>query len=121
MVKHNTIFSICLIFVSLVFVSSLYAQEDTFDIEELKKSAPKVFFDCDRCDIDFIRTEITFVNYVWDRQEADVHILITTQSTGGGGREYTIAFIGLRDYEDLQNSLTVFSNRIETQDEIRNN
>ncbi len=121
MVKHNTIFSICLIFISLVFVSSLYAQEDTFDIEELKKSAPKVFFDCDMCDIDFIRTEITFVNYVWDRQEADVHILITTQSTGGGGSEYTIAFIGLKDYEDLQNSLKFFSNRIETEDEVRNN
>ena len=121
MVKHNTIFSICLIFVCLVFVSSLYAQEGTFDIEELKKSAPKVFFDCDSCDIDFIRTEITFVNYVWDRQEADVHILITTQSTGGGGREYTIAFIGLKDYEDLQNSLKFFSNRIETDDEVRNN
>jgi len=121
LVKHNTIFSICLIFVCLVFVSSLYAQEGTFDIEELKKSAPKVFFDCDSCDIDFIRTEITFVNYVWDRQEADVHILITTQSTGGGGREYTIAFIGLKDYEDLQNSLKFFSNRIETDDEVRNN
>lgn len=121
MTKHNTIFSICLIFVCLVFVSSLYAQEGTIDIEELKKSAPKVFFDCDRCDIDFIVTEITFVNYVWDRQDADVHILITTQSTGGGGREYTIAFIGLKDYEDLQNSLKFFSNRIETDDEIRNN
>jgi len=102
-------------------VSNLYAQEDTFDIEELKKSAPKVFIDCDHCDIDFIRTDLTFVNYVWDRQEADVHILITTQDTGGGGQEYTIAFIGLRDFEDLQNSLTVFSNRIETQDEVRNN
>lgn len=100
---------------------SVTAQEGTFDIEELKKTAPKVFIDCDHCDIDFIRTEIAFVNYVWDRQEADVHILITTQSTGGGGQEYTIAFIGLRDYEDLQNSLTIFSNRIETQDEIRNN
>ncbi len=102
-------------------MSSLYAQEGTFDIEELKKSAPKVFFDCDSCDIDFIVTEITFVNYVWDRQDADVHILITTQSTGGGGREYTMAFIGMKDYENLQNSLKFFSNRIETDDEIRNN
>ncbi len=119
--KHNILFPFCLIFICLVFVSSLIAQESTFDIEELKKSAPKVFIDCDHCDIDFIRIEITFVNYVWDRQEADVHILITTQSTGGGGREYTIAFIGLKDYEDLQNSLKFFSNRLETEDEIRNN
>ncbi|MCJ7581576.1 MAG: hypothetical protein MUP98_13700 [Candidatus Aminicenantes bacterium] len=121
MTKHNTFISICLIFICLVLVSGLHAQEGTFDIEELKKSAPKVFIDCHSCDIDYIRTEITFVNYVWDRQEADVHILITTQDTGGGGSEYTIAFIGLNDYKDLQNSLKFFSNRIETQDETRAN
>ncbi|MFC2162027.1 hypothetical protein ACFLRX_10295, partial [Acidobacteriota bacterium] len=121
MSKHNTLILISLTFFSLIFMSGLYAQEGTFDIEELKKSAPKVFIDCDHCDIDFIRTEITFVNYVWDRQEADVHILITTQDTGGGGQEFTFAFIGLNDYEDLQNSLKFFSNRIETEDEVRNN
>ncbi len=60
----------------------------------MKKSAPKVFIDCNRCDIDYIKTEITFMNYVWDRKEADVHILITIQRTGSGGREYTFAFIG---------------------------
>jgi len=119
--KNKSKLSICLVFICLIYVPSLTAQEGTLDIEELKKTAPKVFIDCDHCDIDFIRTELTFVNYVWDRQEADVHILITTQSTGGGGQEYTIALIGLKDYEDLQNSLTLFSNRIETQDEIRNN
>ena len=113
--------SIWILLFCLVCAQSFYAQEPAFDIEELKKSAPKVFIDCDHCDIDFIRTEITFVNYVWDRQEADVHILITTQSTGGGGSEYTISFIGLKDYEDLQNTLKFFSNRIETQDEVRNN
>ncbi len=109
---------------SILIIMSLtpwnsYAQEEEFDIEELKKSAPKVFIDCDRCDIDYIRTEITFVNYVWDRQEADIHILITLQSTGSGGREYTIAFIGQKDYSDLQNTLKFFSSPTETDDEVR--
>lgn len=108
-----------LIIILLTSVSPSYSQEEAFDIDELKKSAPKVFIDCDRCDIDYIRTEITFVNYVWDRQEADVHILITTQRTGSGGSEYTITFIGLKDCEDLQNTLKYYSNRIETDDEIR--
>ena len=108
-----------LIIILLTSVSHSYSQEEAFDIEELKKSAPKVFIDCDRCDIDYIRTEITFVNYVWDRLEADVHILITTQGTGSGGSEYTIAFIGQKDYEELQNTLKYYSNRIETEDEIR--
>ena len=57
----------------------------------MKKAAPKVFLDGTRIDMDYIRTEITFVNYVRDRKEADVHVLITQQRTGGGGREYTLA------------------------------
>ncbi len=100
--------------------SNSYSQEEAFDIEELKKSAPKVFIDCDHCDIDYIRTEITFVNYVWDRREADIHMLITLQRTGSGGREYTVAFIGQKDYSDLQNTLKYFSSPTETDDEVRN-
>ncbi|MHB8093780.1 MAG: hypothetical protein ACYDH0_02450, partial [Candidatus Aminicenantales bacterium] len=73
-------------------------------IDDLKKSAPRVFIDCPRCDINYIRTEIQFVNYVRDRAGADVHVLITQQDTGGGGREYTIAFIGLAGCAGLQNS-----------------
>ena len=88
-------------------------------LDEMKKAAPKVFLDGARIDMDYIRTEITFVNYVRDRKEADVHVLITQQRTGGGGREYTLAFIGLNTYEELRNELKFYSNRTETEDEIR--
>jgi hypothetical protein len=115
--KFFALFASVIIF--LILVSNSYSQEKVLDIEELKKSAPKVFIDCNRCDIDYIRTEITFVNYVWDRKEADVHVLITIQRTGSEGREYTIAFIGQKDCADLQNTLKFFSNRIDTEDETR--
>ncbi len=116
----NKIFALFFLFIILlILVSNSYSQQKTLDIEEMKKGAPKVFIDCSRCDIDYIKTEITFINYVWDRKEADVHILITIQQTGSGGREYTIAFIGQKDYVNLQNTLEFFSNRTETQDEIR--
>ena len=55
------------------------------DIEALKKTAVKVYLDCGSCDIEYIKNEITFVNYVRDRNEAHVHILITTLATGSGG------------------------------------
>jgi len=97
----------------------VHSQERQMDVNELKKDAPKVFIDCDRCDIDFIRNEIGFVNYVWDRKEADVHVLVTTQRTGGGGREYTLAFIGQKDYQELQNTLKYFADSTETDDETR--
>jgi hypothetical protein len=41
----------------------------------LKKTAPKVFLYGSRIDIDYVRTEITFVNYVRDGKEADVYAL----------------------------------------------
>jgi hypothetical protein len=56
----------------------------------------RIFIDCNNtpCDSDFFRTEINFVEHVRDRQNADVHLLMTGQSTGSGGREITFSFFG---------------------------
>ncbi len=63
-------------------------------------SAIRVFSDCPNygpgCAFDFVRTEITWINWVRNREDADVHVLVTTQPTGGGGNEYTVSLIGLR-------------------------
>jgi hypothetical protein len=66
-----------------------------------------------------MREEIPFVNFVRDRKDADVHILVTTQRTGGGGTEYTMAFIGQKDYKDIKDTLKYVSNQTDTEDEIR--
>ena len=89
------------------------------DINELKKSAPKVFVDGNHLDMNFIKDEIQFVNYVRDRKEADVHVLITQQGTGSGGNEYTMSFIGLGPFEDLKNELKFYANKIDTRDDSR--
>ncbi len=78
----------------------------------------RVFLDCDRCDNQYIRTEITFVNYVRDRTEADVHLLITTQRTGGG-REYTLTFIGRKSFGGVNDTLRYVSSDTDTDDERR--
>ena len=85
----------------------------------LAASAPKVFINCSFCDLDYIRTEITFVNYVRDRNEAQVDILITTQPTGGGGTEYTLTFIGQKEFAGMDDTLKYVSRPSEAQDEIR--
>jgi hypothetical protein len=89
------------------------------DIEALKKTAPRIFIDCGDCDIDYIRTEITFVNYVRDRKEAQVHVLITTLRTGSGGREYTLSFIGQNEFAGLDDTQQYYSNKTDTEDEVR--
>ena len=99
--------------------SALSQQAEQSDIEALKKTAPKVYIDCGSCDIDYIRTEITFVNYVRDRKEAQVHVLITTQRTASGGREYTMAFIGQHEFQGINDTQKYFSNKTDTDDEIR--
>lgn len=47
----------------------------------------RVFADCQAygCDFDYFRTEIPFVDYVRNRQDASIHILVTADGTGGGG------------------------------------
>lgn len=114
-----------IIFFLLVWVfcalttTQLSADEPKVDLEGLKEAAPKVFLDCRRCDRDYFREEITYINYVRDRKDADIHVLVTEQSTGSGGREYTFAFIGLNQYAGLDNTLIYSSGPNDTRDEIR--
>lgn len=99
-------------------VSSLAAQDSTRSAQD---SAVRVFLDCPDsfCDFDYYRTEITFVNWVRDRQDADVHILGTSQETGGGGREFTFAFIGLRGFAGRTDTLRYVSSNTDTDAEVR--
>jgi hypothetical protein len=68
--------------------------------------AVRVYVDCTRCDFDFLRTEITFVNYVRDRQVADVVVFVTSMGTGGGGRIFTVAFLGQGSFAGHTDTLT---------------
>ncbi|HEY9225577.1 MAG TPA: hypothetical protein VIP11_02945 [Gemmatimonadaceae bacterium] len=79
----------------------------------------RVFLDCPRCDEEFVRTEITYVNWVRDRTAADVHILVTNEPTGGGGNQYTLAFLGLRGYAGKGDTLSYFEETSATPDETR--
>src|SRR5215207_8459045 len=58
----------------------------------------QVFLDCSDCFADFLREETTFVDFVRDRNDADVHVIITSTGTGSGGREYSVGFIGARGH-----------------------
>jgi hypothetical protein len=79
----------------------------------------KVFLDCFRCDFDFIRTEIPWVDYMRDRQDADLHVLVTQQGTGAGGQQYTLDFIGLGGFADRSDTLVYTADREDTDDTRR--
>ncbi|MEE2710880.1 MAG: hypothetical protein VYA69_14945 [Gemmatimonadota bacterium] len=104
---------------SIVPFTSSYAQDTLDTLSVLNDEALNVFLDFGRGDKNFIRTEITYVNYVRDRTQADVHILATTRRTGTGGQEYTFTFSGHKSYADLHDTLTHFTSQMDTQDEMR--
>jgi hypothetical protein len=79
----------------------------------------RVFLDCESCDFDYVRTEMGWVDYVRDRTDADIHILVTTQPTGSGGREYTVNLIGLRSFAPRVDTVRYVSNRDDTRDITR--
>ena len=117
--KRKDILALVLLAICLGGALPAWSQKTAPDIEALKKTAPKVYIDCTRCDINYIKTEITFVNYVRDRNEAQVHILITTMRTGGGGREYTVSFLGQNEFADVNDIQKYYSGKTDTDDEIR--
>jgi len=90
----------------------------------LQGEALRVYLDCSTvsssaCDIDFFRTEITFVNYMRDRADAQVLVLLTGLTTGGGGTEYTLTFIGQRGFQGRTDTLRYISPQTHTPDQAR--
>jgi len=85
---HALFFSIVLI--SVAAAHPVVAQDPA------SAARPRVFFDCQgpQCDQTYYRTEIAWVDWVRDAQDSNVHVIMTSQTTGAGGREYILAFIG---------------------------
>ncbi|MBT8395754.1 MAG: hypothetical protein HKO65_20425 [Gemmatimonadetes bacterium] len=96
------------------------AQEDRSATAQ-KQEPLRVFLDCERfiCDSDHFRREVGFISYVRDRMDAQLHVLVTSQATGAGGEEYSFFFIGLRDWQGAQDTLTYTSRPDDTDDETR--
>ena len=80
----------------------------------------KVFIDCHTgCDMTFIRSEINIVDFLLDRQAADVHVLITDQNTGSGGDEYQLIFFGQNQFAGVKDTLRFINDANNTDFEER--
>jgi hypothetical protein len=84
----------------------------------------KLFYDCQstwkcRNYYDFVRTEVKMGNFVNDRFVSDVHLMITEQSTGGGGSKFFFNFAGQKHFKNLNDTLEVITSQQATDEEIR--
>ena len=109
----------CCFVLFLVILNSDQGSSQITEKDEFEEEALKVFVDCNFCDLDFIRKNISYVNYVRDTRVAQVHVLTTTQRTGSGSTQYTFNFIGQLDFEGQENVLSTIANVDATSDERR--
>lgn len=106
---------------ALVLTAPALTAQNPARPDSLRDDLPRVFLDCQAngCDDDFLRTELTWLNFVRDRTLANVHVLATSQSTGGGGSEVTVAFIGVGPLSAKVDTVVQFSPQSDTFDERR--
>ncbi len=88
--------------------------------EEPDAQRVRVFLDCQTfgCDFDLTRREIAWVAWVRNREDADVHVLVTSIQAGAG-TAYEIAFIGRGEFLDDNLTLSHSSSSTDTSDERR--
>ncbi|NQU53025.1 MAG: hypothetical protein HQ522_10860 [Bacteroidetes bacterium] len=106
-------------FVFLLLTFSTYAQKQKEPSDSLRKNAVKLFIDCDYCDMNHIRREIPYVNYVRDVNEAQLYLRETRQYTGSGGREYSYFFTGQEKFQGLTDTLIYTSRPDDPRDQTR--
>jgi hypothetical protein len=79
----------------------------------------KVYINCTYCYKDYLRTQITWANFVQDQFVSNVDLTITSLPTGSGGDAYQLQFAGKKELVGLRDTLKFTSNAINTENEIR--
>jgi len=59
------------------------------------------------------------VNWVRDRWDSDVQLLITAETTGAGGRSFELLFLGQGRFEGMVDTIPYVSGYDATEDELR--
>ncbi|MCW3104228.1 MAG: hypothetical protein JWO09_2668 [Bacteroidetes bacterium] len=101
------------------FYSIAEAQLSPDTLARRKEGVLNVFINCNGCYEDFLKTEITFVNYVRDKQSADVDLFITNQMAGVEYTKYNLCFIGMKKFAEVSDTLTYLSKSGNMEDDTR--
>lgn len=108
---------VCLILIALCLISNLSAQ-DTSLIASNEKHL-KVFLNCMGCYQPYLKTQITWADFVQDQFVADIDLLIATIGTGSGGTNYSLIYTGMNQFKGMSDTLSFTTNAINTDAEIR--
>jgi len=106
------------IFIALLVSIFTQGHSQTTDTAQTNK-ALKIFVDCGFCDLDYLRQEVNFVDYVRDRNLAQLDIVGSQLSTGSGGTSYTLVFKGQKEFAGQYDTLKFSTQSYETDDGLR--
>ena len=115
--KVIIIWTFCLLL--LILPEPGFGQTDKNISDTVRRTAVKIFLDCQDCDMNYIRQEIPYINYVRDVRESQVYILETNQNAGSGGDQYTFIFQGQGEFAGMNDTLTYTSSPDHTSTIIR--
>jgi hypothetical protein len=104
--------------VLLLWVLCLFALPS---LAQNEPNRPKLFINCAswQCYEDYVRTELSFFDFVRDRFQADVQILVIMQENGAGGANFTLNFIGQNQFKKQNDTLKFSTKQTDTDDMIR--
>lgn len=71
------------------------------------------------CDRNFFVQEMGLVNWVRDRFDSDVHLLLTGLNAANGGRQITVNFLGQKGYAGKVDTLTITTLPNDADDRVR--
>ena len=104
------------IILGMVYHSVIYCQVQS------SQQKLRIFIECNysnMCNPDYIRNEISITDFVRDPFQADIHIMLINQSTGGAGEKHTLTFIGKKNFALQADTLIFYTNNTATEDEKR--
>ena len=102
-----------------VFCPEAFTQAGAQPSDTSRNSAIKLFMDCQGCDMNYIREEMPYVNYVREVRDAQVYLFIARQNTGSGGQNYTLFYQGQQEMTGMNDTITYSSGPDDTNDVSR--
>lgn len=71
----------------------------------------KIFLDCQwNCDFRYLRQELKYVDFMRDRQEAEVFMQLIRQRSGNGGSQFSLQISGQEGFQGMADTLVFFTN-----------
>ncbi len=86
-----------------------------------KTNKIKIYYDCQAnyCEETYLKQNLKGVEFVRDRNFADVHIIILSEQNGSGGQKVHLNFIGQNDFKQIQDKYDFSIGTDDTRDQIR--